>query len=112
MLGKQQAVYQQPQLTVGEITHKVKIGQDTTLLQLACAGIWYHADSFAVLDVVTEVDKVHQVALYCFSVNVHLIFGAEDVHDVLLAEAVFLVGVFAEDVEDVDYKELFGWCCV
>ena len=104
MLGKQQAVYQQPQLTVGEITHKAKIRQYTALLQFASTWIGYHSDSFAVLDIVAEVDKIHQVALDGFSVNVHLIFGAEYVHDVLLTEAVFLVGVFAENVEDVDYE--------
>ena len=106
MRREHHAVHQQAQLAVRKLVIEVEIREDMAFLLLAvCLGV--HADGIAVLDVVAELDQIHQVALDGLAVGFHLVFALQDIDDIVLSQTVVLVGVLAEDVKDVDDQQLF-----
>ena len=74
VLGEQQAVDEQPQLTVCELPDQIKIGEEATFLQPACSLVPHHAHRFAVLDLIAVIHQVHQVPLDGFAVHHHIVF--------------------------------------
>ena len=107
MLGKQQAVNEQPQLTVGEVPFQVEVRPQVALLRLTGFRIRYHADGFAVLDVVAAVHQIHNVPTDSLAVGGHVVFGFQNLGDVLLTQAMFLVGILPQDIQNVQNQQLF-----
>ncbi len=107
VLGEQQAVNEQPQLAVGEVPLQIEVRPQVALLRLAGFGVRHHTDGLAVLDVVAAVHEVQNVPPNGFAVGGHVVFGFQDLGDVLLAQAVLLVGVLPQDVQNVHNQQLF-----
>ena len=105
MVGEQDTVDQEAQLAVGELALEVEVGEDHVLL-LATVLVAEHADALAVIDVVAELDQVHQVALDRLAVELHVILALEDLLYLLLAQTMILVRVAFEDVEDIHDRQL------
>ena len=105
VVGEQDAVDKQAQLAVGELALEVEVGEDHVLLLVAVL-VAEHADTLAVIDVVAELDQVHQVALDSLAVELHVILAIEDLLYLLLAQTMILVRVAFEDVEDIHDRQL------
>ena len=105
VVGEQDAVDKQAQLAVGELALEVEVGEDHVLL-LVTVLVAEHADALAVIDVIPELDQVHQISLDRFSVELHVILALEDFLYLLLAQAMVLVRVAFEDVEDIHDSQL------
>lgn len=98
VLGKKQAVNEQPQLAIGEVPLQKEVRPQVALLRLAGFGVRHHADRLAVLDVVAAVHEVQNVSPDGFAVNGHIVFGFQNLGDVLLTQAMFLVGILPQDI--------------
>ena len=74
MIGKQQAVDQKPQLSVGKLPDKIKIRQNTAFLTLTGFRIRNHSYILAVLNLVPEINQIHQITLDGFPISNHIVF--------------------------------------
>ena len=95
MLGKKQAVNEQPQFAVGKIPFKVEIRPQIAFLRHAGFGIRHHTDRFAVLNVIAAVHKVQNVPPDRLAVGSHVVFGFQDFGNILLAQTMILVGILS-----------------
>ena len=73
VVREQHAVDQQPQLAVSEFPLQMKIGENDVFLFFAVL-ILDDANALAVIDIIAELDQVHQVALDCLPVDLHIVF--------------------------------------
>ena len=105
VVGEKDTVDKQTQLAVGELALEIKVGEDHVLL-LVTVLVAEHADGLAVVDVIPELDQVHQVALDSLAVELHVILALEDLLYLLLAQTMILVRVALEDVEDIHDRQL------
>lgn len=85
VLGEQQAINEQPQLAVGEVPLQIEVRPQVALLRHAGLGVRHHADGLAVLDVVAAVHEVQNVPPDGFAVAGHILFGFQNLGNVLLA---------------------------
>ena len=85
VLGKKQAVNEQPQLAVGEVPLQIEVRPQVALLRHAGLGVRHHSNGLAVLDVVAAVHEVQNVPPDGFAVGGHVVFGFQNFSDVLLA---------------------------
>lgn len=85
VLGKKQAVNEQPQLAISEVLLQLEVRPQVALLRLAGFGVRHHADRLAVLDVVAAVHEVQNVPPDGFAVGGHIVFGFQNLGNVLLA---------------------------
>lgn len=107
VLGEQQAINEQPQLAVGEVPLQIEVRPQVALHRLAGFGVRHHADRLAVLDVVAAVHEVQNVPPDGFAVSGHIVFGFQNLGDVLLTQAMFLVGILPQDIQNVHNQQLF-----
>lgn len=107
VLGKKQAVNEQPQIAIGEVPLQIEVRPQVALLWLAGFGVRHHADRLAVLDVVAAVHEVQNVPPDGFAVSGHIVFGFQNLGDVLLTQAMFLVGILPQDIQNVHNQQLF-----
>ena len=75
VLGKKQAVNEQPQLAIGEVPLQIEVRPQVALLRHAGLGVRHHANGLAVLDVVAAVHEVQNVPPDGFAVSGHTVFG-------------------------------------
>ena len=108
VLGEEERVDQQPQLPVGKVPHQIEVGPDKALLQFPGFLVGHHTDGFAILDLVAAVHQVENVAADGLAFHGHVVLGAQDLHDVLLAEPVVFIGVPPEDVQNVHDEHFLG----
>ena len=111
MAGEQHAVDEQAQLAVGELAFEIKVRENDVLL-LAAVLIAGGTRGFTVIDVVAELDQVHQVAFDRLAVNRHIVLAAEDILNLALAETVVLVRIALEDIQYIHDDQLLGLLCV
>ena len=107
VLGEQQTVNEQPQFAIGEVPLQIEVRPQVALLRLAGFGVRHHANGFAVLDVVAAVHEVQNVPPDGFAVGGHIVFGFQNLGDVLLTQAMFLVGILPQDIQNVQNQQLF-----
>ena len=107
VLGKNQAVNEQPQLAIGEVPLQIEVRPQVALLRHAGFGVRHHADRLAVLDVVAAVHEVQNVPPNGLAVSGHIVFGFQNLGDVLLTQAMFLVGILPQDIQNVQNQQFF-----
>ena len=106
--GEEKPVNEQPQFPVGKLPHQVEFSEDSVLRQLPCPGVRCSAGDLRVFNTQAELHQIHQVAFDGLPVGGHTVPAAQQVANLPLAEPVVLVGVSAQDVQNVHDQQLLG----
>ena len=112
MPGKQQAIDEQPQFSIGELTLQVEVGENGVFLQhrlavgpqlFSAIPIFYrhHADGLAVLDGIAALQQIGKVPANGFPVGGNAVLCFQNLSDLPLGEPVILIAVLAEDVQNI-----------
>ena len=110
MLGKQQAINQQPQLGIRKIPLQIEIGENITGFLFALLIDVGACNIILALNGLIGFHQICQITGNGFTVSSHIIIRPKIIHDLLLTQRMFRICVSLQDIQDVHHNHFLCRC--